>query len=58
MVERSMFKIKKLKTKGNQRFTEFCEIKIPKEEDIKVQAVYFLWPKLCLKSLWQLRELT
>ena len=41
MVERLMFKIKKLKTKGNQRFTDFCEIKISKEEDIKVQALYF-----------------
>ena len=53
-----MFKIKNEKKKGNQRFTEFCEIKISKEEDIKVQALYFLRPKLCLKSLWQLRKLT
>ena len=35
----SMFKIKNEKKKGNQRFTEFCEIKISKEEDINVQAL-------------------
>ena len=40
---------RKLKTKGNQRVTDFCEIKICQEEDIKVQA---------LKALQWLRELT
>ena len=29
---------RKLKTKGNQRVTDFCEIKICQEEDIKVQS--------------------
>ena len=27
------------KLKGNQRVTDFCEIKICQEEDIKVQAL-------------------
>ena len=45
MVERSVFKSgghglnTKLNTKGNLTFTDFCEIKICKEEDIKVQAL-------------------
>ena len=36
---RDQYFIRKLKTKGNQTFTDFCEIKICKEEDIKVQAL-------------------
>ena len=35
---RDQYLNRKLKAKGNQMFTDFCEIKICKEEDTKVQA--------------------